>query len=190
MATVAETIHNAVAIEQRWIHLCPELRREEEHPQEYGWEPYPPLEFANLLSVAIAYNPTGRFLDVGAGIGTKVLIAARMGLDAHGLELYPQYVEAAREMGANVRQWDVRNSFSLRYGIVYINHPLRDTEAEDLLEYRIQHQVAPGTVLITVNNIRTLPEDWNVICRPLWSDPERLRFDWVAVKPGGENGSG
>lgn len=181
--SISDVIGEANYLDQVWLTRNKELREDKEL---YGWEPYPATSFVNLLTVAMSVNH-GKFIDVGCGIGTKVRIAEFMGLEAYGVELFAQYVEEARSIGVNVQAYDIReDGFDYsQYGIIYINHPLRDTHAQDLLEYRIQDQMDPGAVLITVNNIRTMPEDWEMICRPLWSDPEKLRFDWVAMKPGG-----
>lgn len=184
--TLPDAIGEANWRDQVWLTRHKELREVE---VLYGWEPYPAASFANLLTVAMSVN-RGTFLEVGCGIGTKLRIAEVMGLEALGLELFPEYVEEARSIGVQVQQYDIReDGFDYsQYGIVYINHPLRDTQAQDILEYRIQDQMKPGAVLITVNNIRTMPEDWEMLCRPLWSEPDKIRFDWVARKPGGDNG--
>lgn len=184
-SSVADIIGEANYHDQIWLKRRKDLR---EQAELYGWEPYPATAFVNLLYVAMSAN-RGKFIDVGCGIGTKVRIAEALGLEAYGIELFEPYVEEARSLGAQVQQFDIREEFDYsQYGIIYINHPFRDTHAQDVLEYRIQRQMAPGSVLITVNNIRTMPEDWEMLCRPLWSEPDKIRFDWVARKPGGNNG--
>lgn len=187
--SISDIIGEANYRDQVWLTKHRELR---EDTQSYGWEPYPAASFVNLLTIAMGQTRNqGMFIDVGCGIGTKVRIAEAMGLDAYGVELFPEYVAEARRTGMRVQQYDVRtDGFDYsRYDIVYINHPLRDTVAQDAVEYRLQDRMKPGAVLITVNNIRTMPLEWDMISRPIWSNLDKLRFDWVAQKPGGGNGS-
>jgi SAM-dependent methyltransferase len=185
--TLQAKLQEMTDLDNAWLKRHRVLRQ---NTQVYGWEPYPPAEFVRLLYIAMARNQ-GPFIDLGCGIGTKVLLAEAIGLKALGVELFPAYAAEAKRLGANVVRWDLRDGppdpTIRKCGIVYINHPFRDTVAEDILELRVQEVMAPGAVLITVNNIRTEPEDWDVICRPPWSDPEKIRFDWVAQKPGGNN---
>lgn len=170
-------------LESEWLEREPDLRMQ---GKVYGWEPYPPVMFANLLYLAISRaGLEARFLDIGGGIGTKALIAKRAGLDAWSIDCHQPYIDQARDLGVSTIRADIRNFAGYgEYDILYINHPLRDTDAEDELEREIHRQMKPGAVIITVQNIRTLPTDWEIISRPLSStDPaHHLRFDWVAVK--------
>ena len=50
-----------------------------------------------------------RLLDIGAGTGTFIEEAAKLGYDAEGIELSEGLVEIARQKGRNVRQQDVND---------------------------------------------------------------------------------
>jgi SAM-dependent methyltransferase len=115
--------------------------------------PYPMGRFRLLLETAMAHG-SGPFLDLGAGIGTKVLAAKEAGLDAHGIELVPAYLAEAERIGADVRPGDIRHIQASRlalYGIIYLNHPLAGAEATQALENRVRVALRPGGVLICVN---------------------------------------
>jgi SAM-dependent methyltransferase len=167
-------------LEQEWKDIHPEHRQQE---GRWGWEPFPVDRFLPLLVIAAARNH-GPFLDVGCGIGTKLLIAESRGLKAEGIEIVPDYVDEARRLGVNASVADaVTFTRYGEFGIVFINHPLKDFDAEDSLELMIQDQMSPGAVLITVNNIRVRPDHWKIVAAPISPKPGTVRFDWVAVKP-------
>lgn len=167
-------------LELDWLEKYRVLRSASE--DSYGWEPFPISRFYNMLILAMSHN-RGPFLDVGCGIGTKVLLASQVGIEAQGIELFPEYVAEAERLGVKVEQADARSYGRYgEFGIIYINHPLRDIEEEDKLERHIQRQMVPGSVLIAVNNIRTVPR-WNKMTHPVSPDPNEIRFDWLAVKP-------
>jgi hypothetical protein len=117
------------------------------------------------------------------------------GIESYGIENKPEYVKEAQRLGVKVYQDDVR-TFSRygEFGIVYINHPLRDPDEEYELEKKIQKEMAAGAMLITVNNIRAVPaawEGWKVIASPLWAEkPLAIRWDWVARKIEEKNADG
>jgi hypothetical protein len=117
------------------------------------FSPFPMRLFALLLGTARRIYPLGPFTDLGAGIGAKVAYAASLGMKASGIEVVPEYAEEARRIGADVRLGDIRTEdFTGLAGIVYINHPLGGSGGEVPLERRIQAQIAPGAVLISVNS--------------------------------------
>ncbi len=97
-----------------------------------------------------------RFLDVGCGIGIKVLSACRFFDEAAGVELDPGYAAAARQVldGAGLGSAQVFEGNALTfsdyadYEVVYFFKPLRDPELLLELEQRIVASVRPGTVLI------------------------------------------
>jgi SAM-dependent methyltransferase len=177
-------IEEITELEEAWIKRHPEIRQRDD---VYGWEPYPAWAFESLLLIAMSSNRTGAFLDVGSGIGTKVLIAQQLGLSACGIDMFPEYAAEADSIGVRTILADVREFQGYdKFGIVYINHPLRDRDEEFKLERMIQEQMAVGAALITVNNLRAVVNrsmGWEVIATPLWPDnPMRLRWDFVAVK--------
>jgi trans-aconitate methyltransferase len=134
------------ALEERW-----RARGPAPDPDCTGFLPYPVEPFRRLLA-AVRAHVTGTFCDLGAGIGTKVLIAAQLGYQATGIEIRQDYLAEATRIGADVRPGDVRTTEARGYDVVYLNHPLAGADAEAALERRVQAELSPGAVLITVNS--------------------------------------
>lgn len=69
-------------------------------PTWYGWAPLPLLDFYDGMRVAREALGPGRhsFLDVGAGIGSKVFAAHWLGFEASGVEHHEPYVDVARRL--------------------------------------------------------------------------------------------
>ena len=163
-------------LEREWLTRHPGLRSQ---PGFYGWEPYPLEEFGRLLDAAIPHAPSGRLVDAGCGIGTKCLYAAAAGLAAEGVEHAAEYAAEARRLGVTVHEADVRGwpHFGA-YGVVYVNCPLKGDREEAAFEAWLHGQMAPGAVLISVNDCGA-PPGW----RPVLD--ERAQFRGVYIKPGG-----
>jgi SAM-dependent methyltransferase len=136
----------------------------------YGYRPLANHDWLPAFEAARAnLAPGARFLDVGCGLGVKVLRAASAGLDAWGLELRPRYAELARKLGAQVidgdaRQWDGYGEFDC----VFLFHLLRDYEPELDLERQVAGAMRPGTVLMLFGVWR--PE-WEVLGPNCWRVP-------------------
>jgi trans-aconitate methyltransferase len=163
------------AIEWQWQEDRPDLRQ---HPARFGWEPYPPAEFSRLLDAAVAVAPARTFLDAGCGPGTKCLMAAARGLVAAGVELVPEYADAARACGVDVTVCDVAEYDGYQaWGIVYVNCPYRREPDEICFETWLHGQLSPGAVLLAVNS-RIVPGGWRAVVH----EPGEWRG--VYVKPG------
>jgi trans-aconitate methyltransferase len=98
-----------------------------------------------------------RFLDLGAGIGTKVKIAAQMGYGAMGVDIIPAYISEARRIGAPVTFCDVRKAPVAGFAVVYMNHPLADQAEQNALEARVLAELSPAAVLINVHSVSDRP---------------------------------
>jgi hypothetical protein len=136
-------------LEREWINRVPK------DPVYWDWAPYSLTEFNKLLGVALAgkTDDPRLFLEVGCGIGTKCLRAVEKGLVAHGIERVAEYADEAKRLGVAVRQCDVYDfNLYFAYDILYINHPLRDGDAEVELEKYIWNEMSPGACLISVNH--------------------------------------
>jgi SAM-dependent methyltransferase len=144
------------ALESSWRdkHSC-------EDAACWGMVAYPADFFRRILSAAMtAAGPDPVFLDAGAGIGAKVLIAARAGCRASGVEHNPHYVQAARTFGADVTLGDVTEMDYSAADIVWVNCPLREPEAQMALEARIASEMKPGAVLAMGNRAGPAPAGW------------------------------
>ncbi|HEU0223082.1 MAG TPA: hypothetical protein VFR34_12845 [Paracoccaceae bacterium] len=98
-----------------------------------------------------------RFLDVGCGSGSKVLLASRLFAAADGLEFDPGYVAAARRILGTIHaprtgiiQGDALTFEAYdRYEVIYFYRPMSDPAKLARLEERIAGSARPGTVFIT-----------------------------------------
>lgn len=122
--------------------------------------PYPMPQFISLLTDAVMTAPVrmdgpgefrrNRFLDVGAGVGTKMRLATAMfGLESHGIELVPEMAAEAQAHGLDMAVCDAFNyaDYDL-FDIVYLNRP---STQMDELEHLIMAGMKPRSVLMLVN---------------------------------------
>lgn len=98
-----------------------------------------------------------RFLDVGCGAGSKVLIASGFFAEADGLEYDPGYVAVAGRLIGTPRAPRTRvfagDALAFEgygaYDVIYFYAPMRDTEKLRALEERIAALARPGAVLVS-----------------------------------------
>ncbi len=136
------------------------------------WMPFPLGQFVTLLTEAVMVAPpnltidtgaygTPRFLDVGAGPGTKVRLASALyGLNTYGIDIVPRFVHEAQAHGAAVM---LKDAFAFPehgtpvsteawgyadFQIVYVNRP---SALQNELENLIMERMATDAVLISVN---------------------------------------
>lgn len=120
-----------------------------------------PLPFTRFFDLALLARRLARavgrkgylgFLDVGCGVGLKVLQAAQVFERAEGLEYDAPRAKAAADLLRN--RAAVMHGDALDYGdygrfdVVYAYRPLADDQLMQEAERRILSQVSPGTVLI------------------------------------------
>ena len=153
------------------------------------WLPFPRGQFIALLADAVEAVPARferghagavflppRFLDVGAGTGTKMRLAAALfGLEVSGIEIVPELAAEARAAGLDVELADAFGYGGYhRAEIVYVNRPSTDMAG---LETRVMDGMAPGAVLMLVNG-RGGPglDKWTLITQE-WGEP--VHGAWV-----------
>ena len=157
------TLAEVAALEQEWAGRVTGC----EDPAFFGWEPAPLPLFTALLAACLPHVPAGNatFLDAGCGIGTKALLAAQAGLEAYGLDRVPAYVAEAIRVGVIAWEGYAEDYDAYaRYGLVYVNHPLRGPAAQAELERQIHAAMAPGAVLLAVN-YGLAPAGWAEVAR-------------------------
>lgn len=119
------------------------------------------IEFAQMLMLYKGIIEPS-FIDVGCGVGTKVLIAAIHGFRAEGLEIDPEYVKIAKRLN-ECRDY-CSNSFTIwegnalehnfaHYDVIYFYCPFADEAKERRLESHIVKSAHPGA-LILANSIQ------------------------------------
>lgn len=175
---LATVLRTAWQMEREWMQKVPGAGDERHTP----WMPYVIPDFIALVAEALPdMRPgTGRFLEVGAGIGTKMLIARELfGLDVAGVERTPEYTSAAATMGLDVQTadalgWDGYGQADL----TWFNRPFRDPAAQAELERQVWAGSAPGTVIICANLEDRPPVSWYPVLdawdserRGIWQKP-------------------
>ena len=103
------------------------------------------MRYARQILAALKRNDDIKFLDVGCGVGTKVLLASQLFSQADGLEYDQHYYAAARRtISAN----KVKNSRIIKgdalvfpaygeYDIIYLYRPFFDLVKQNELEMKI-----------------------------------------------------
>jgi SAM-dependent methyltransferase len=139
---------------------------------EFPYIPYENGEFIRQLEIVSGLlgprNSKGpaKFLDVGCGIGTKLLMAHDAGFDAFGVEKYPKYVRAAQRLVGKkgvVMRRDALNFNYAGYDVIYFYCPLSDRDKELALEARIITTATPGTLFMP-----------RLCCEALWEDKTKV----------------
>jgi SAM-dependent methyltransferase len=175
---IRSTIGAVVALDAEW-RTSPAGR--DDLSTYLPYMPTPPWpDFVALLAEALPEAVTGdRFLEIGAGVGTRMMLAeAVFGLDVHGVERVPEYVKAARERGLQVDEadalgWDGYGG----YDIVFFNRVFADQDSQARLEQQVYAGMKPGAVVIAANLLAPPPRTWY----PVLDDGEVRR--WILQKP-------
>ena len=142
-------------------HLSPHIPNlYHDTPGHHGDLPYPSTDFlryamaARRICLAMDKHAPA-FLDVGCGIGLKVLQAAELFAQADGLEYEPAHAAAGQTM-LQRGGWPVAQIFHAdaltfeRYGdydVLYVYKPMYGAALEQM-EARLTGQARPGTLLI------------------------------------------
>jgi len=142
------------------------------------WMPFSWPDFIALVAEALPDTPGDRFLEVGAGVGAKMVLAETVfGLDVEGVERVPEYVKTARERGLTMYEADALGWEGYGdYDLVYFNRTFANQDLERELEAYVYDRIKPGAVLIAVNVIAP-PAGWFLIL----DDGEVRR--WIMQKP-------
>jgi protein-L-isoaspartate O-methyltransferase len=116
----------------------------------HPYTPYPLPEFLAGLDAAIKAAPGPRYLEVGCGIGSKLVIAANLGLDVTAIESRERYAAVARHLCpaavieiADARGWGRYGGFDM----IYCYRPIVSEAGEAALEADITAQAKTGSVL-------------------------------------------
>lgn len=148
-------------------------------PRSLPWMSFSWPDFIALVAEALPDAPGDKFLDVGCGIGSKMLLAKEIfGLDVQGIERVPGYVRQARELGLDALEQDalVFSGYDA-YDIVWLNRPFSDPDLQVRMERKVQEGMKSGAVFIGVNLLNRPPGDWWVVLddwevhRGIWQKP-------------------
>ena len=85
------------------------------------------------------------FIDVGCGIGNKMVLAAMAGFQSFGVELRPNEVKLARQIAhtsfGNVKQKDAFDLDYSEYDLIYMFNPIADFDLMRKLTLQISRQM-------------------------------------------------
>jgi trans-aconitate methyltransferase len=143
------------------------------------WMPFPIPEFITLLAQAVAEAPGEQFLEIGCGIGTRMMLAREIfGLDVTGIERVPEYVAECRRLALDAEEADAGhyNGYG-KFDIIWFNRPFRDQSRQAALEKKVWAETRPGAVVMCANLEDPPPSSWFIIeddwevRRGVWQKP-------------------
>ena len=146
-------------------------KKERDEAGEFHFIPLTVDDFVEQLTVAVGLlracpmeeqeyrrNPVPiKFVDVGCGIGTKLLLANRLfyDLELYGIEKFPRYVKIAKAlfqdahmMPAEVIQADALTQSYKDYDIIYFYCPMFDMDKQLALEKQIIKTAKKGALFM------------------------------------------
>jgi len=113
----------------------------------YKFIPYNINSFIKLLN-----GKSGKFLDVGCGIGDKVLIAKELGFDAHGIEKDEKLFKIADIYLPNIQNIDAFDFEDYdKFDVIYAYHPFKDEEKQKALVDLINSKKREDAIFINVS---------------------------------------
>lgn len=134
---------------------------------EFHYIPLDAIDFCQDFTMAAELSFYGgqahpKFIDVGCGIGSKLILAASCGAhygvsghSIYGIEKDPRYLVVAKKLlaeahvsGATLIKNDFFNLTFEDFDIVYFYGPLMDHEKEVKLEKLIVETIKPGAYII------------------------------------------
>jgi SAM-dependent methyltransferase len=142
---------------QRVLRWC----QDEEHtymshgnrqdPTYLPWMPFQIGEFTSFMTEIVAEANGSWFLDIGCGIGTKMLLARELfGLDPHGIEVdIAMAKRASTKFPYAVICADALADFYAYTAadIIWMYRPFRNAELQDKLEAQVMESMKPGAIL-------------------------------------------
>lgn len=131
-----------------------------------GWMPFQMADFIGIMSEVMRETNGVVFLEVGSGIGTKMLIARYLfGLSVNGIEYSETLATVARQKHrgptkvADALTWDGTYSHA---DVIWMYRCFRDPVLQDQLEQRIYSEAKSGAVFAGAA-LENPPAGWEVI---------------------------
>lgn len=132
---------------------------EGQRDQRYPYIPFHIGTFVDEMEVlrqmfgyrCAGYSNQPKLVDVGCGVGTKLLIARQFGFQCYGIELNEDLVRVARNLiypSSNIKHADALKEDYSAYDAIYFYCPIRDPRLEAKLERQIIATAKPGTLII------------------------------------------
>ncbi len=177
--TIAQQVRSAMTtaaeLDRKWLRADV---GHEDTSRYTPWIPFPLYDFVALMAEALPETAGDRFLEVGCGVGSKLLLAGTVfGLNARGIERVPEYVAEARRHGLAVDAADALDYPGYGdFDLLFFNRPLADPVLQAALEAKIWCEVPAGAVVIGANLEAPPPASWY----PVLDDGEVRR--WISQK--------
>lgn len=174
----ADAIRTAAQAGRQWIGAVPQA--DGDKLRYTPWMPFQLFTFTAMLAEALPEADGPRFLEIGAGPGSCMLIAREVfGLDVHGIERTDEYAAAARALGLDVPTHDALSwPHYGNYDIIWFNRVFRDPAPETELESLVWRTADPGTVILCANLEGRPPGSWFPVLdswdsdrRGIWQKP-------------------
>jgi SAM-dependent methyltransferase len=122
----------------------------------YAFVPFPSGAFVDLLTeafVILGSDTSKKFLDIGCGIGTKVILACSL-FDSYGIEYDESYCEKAKLLGINrvglvdAMLFDRYDQFDL----LYYYRPIHDSAKYREFESKVHAEMKPGSLVAPMHS--------------------------------------
>jgi len=117
-------------------------------PQVDGWYAYHPLPLPEFLRGMEACGDPGLFMDLGCGIGTKMLVAHFLGWQVAGVEHNPAYAAIAEGLvpEATVTVGDARYGPLSAFDVVYSYRLMTDLDEQRRFNRSVVRRMRPGAL--------------------------------------------
>ncbi len=94
-----------------------------------------------------------RSLEVGCGVGLKLLLANQLGFHAAGVEINEKFVSVAKMIvpDAKIHHGNALDFSYSGYDVIYLYCPFSNGEKERELELKILEESSPNTILHFIN---------------------------------------
>jgi hypothetical protein len=118
---------------------------------KYNYIPYEIKVFLNILSdiyetTKDMKNP--KFIDIGCGIGTKVLIASNL-FDAYGIDCNQNLIDISKIIGCkNTSCCDIFDYDFSQFDILFYYRPFYDDKIYETFENKIYTETKVGSIII------------------------------------------
>jgi SAM-dependent methyltransferase len=140
----------------------------------YGWIALPLGTFLEgmLTARAVLGPDKHRFLDVGSGIGTKLILAHELGWHTTGIERWRPYIDVSRRLApmARVLHGDGAQFMSYhRYDLIYLYGIATDPSDHEQINQHIVKQMKPGALFFCAR--RPFPDGLEHVAELIWRRP-------------------
>lgn len=135
--------------------------------------PYIPLPYDSFIENLSVVGPgNGRsFLDVGCGIGTKLVMANKMGWKVSGIEIHEPYMEKATLIAPFAELERIDANLYDGYGdfdLVYLYNPMIEVRRSALLARHIVSLMRPGAFLFAAAYLIEIPGTTRIQGTDIW----------------------